>query len=147
MLVSLLVFSICTYCIWSLACLEINMRKARAFKVPLIRTPFGANNYIWVILQPIVWHVLNRLSIPWSSCPDFIRFSHRNWHFLEKSNPTACFGPVWALVSPAGMSLHFSDPDAIEEIYSRWRDFVRPIHKYRKLLPRSSIVVHLSHLY
>lgn len=126
------------YILWSLACLEVNVRKARVLGVPVVRVPFGGDSLMWLIFQPLLWAVLDRTPIPWASYPDFIRFSRRNWHFLEKSKPTARFGTVWALVSPTSISLHFSDPDDIEEIYSRWRNFVRPVHKYRKLIPVST---------
>ncbi|EFY87051.1 cytochrome P450, putative [Metarhizium acridum CQMa 102] len=101
--------------------------------IPIVRIPFGVNNYTWVILQPFVWNLLNCLPLPWSSYPDFVRYSHRSWHFLEKSRPNTALGPVWALVSPEEISLHFADPDIIGEIFARWRDFVRPVQKYRML--------------
>lgn len=122
------------YLVWSFVRLEANVHKARALRVPVVRIPFGGDNHIWLILQPLLWAILDCTPIRWTSYPDFIRFSRRNWHFLEKSKPTERFGTVWALVSPTSISLHFSDPNDIEEIYSRWRSFVRPVHKYRKLL-------------
>lgn len=136
MIASLLFSSTLLYIAWTLVCLECNVRQARALDVPVVRIPFGVNNYIWVIFQPFVWRTLEYLPIQWSSYPDFVRYSHRNWHFLEKSRPTATLGPAWALVSPEGISLHFADPDIIDDIFSRWRDFVRPIQKYRKLGPQ-----------
>lgn len=130
----LLASCLLAYVAWSAVCLEINVRKARALKIPIVRIPFSMNNNVWMVVQPLVWKVLKRLlpSIPWSCYPDFVRFSHRNLNFLEKSRPGALFGPVWALVSPGGIHMHFSDPDAIQDILSRWRDFVRPIYKYRR---------------
>ena len=127
-----LLSSAAAYLLWTLVCLEANVRKARAIGVPVVRIPFGVNNYAWVIFQPFVWQLLAWLPVAWSSYPDFVRYSHRNWHFLEKSHPTASLGPAWALVSPEGISLHFADPDVIDAIFTRWRDFVRPVQKYRK---------------
>ncbi|KAI0394224.1 putative cytochrome P450 [Xylariaceae sp. FL0594] len=119
---------------WTLVCLEANVRRARALQVPVVRIPFSADSNVWVILQPLVWAVLDYcIPMSWSSYPYSIRFSHRNWQFREKSGPTARFGPVWAIVSPAAISLHVADPDAIEEIYARWKDFIRPNHKYNML--------------
>lgn len=138
MLLSILIAAVLAYFTWDLACLELNVRTARALRVPVVRIPFGGNNYIWVIFQPLIWNILHRLPFPWDSYPNFLRFSHRNWHFLEKSQPTTAFGPVWALVSPAGISLYFSEPECIEAIYSRWRDFVRPVKNYRKSILQSS---------
>lgn len=100
--------------------------------VPAIRIPFDVNNNLWVLFQPLVWRMLAQFPMEWAAYPDFVRFSHRNWHFLEKSSPITRFGHVWALVSPGGVHLHVSDPEGIQNILLRFRDFYRPIHKYRK---------------
>lgn len=132
MIFALLLCGALTYVGWAILCLEVNVRKARALHIPIARTPFDVNGYFWVIVQPLVWKFLSFLPIPWASYPDIVRFSHRNWNFLEKSDPTKRFGPVWALVSPGGVHLYVADPDAIEDIFSLWKDFVRPLHKYRE---------------
>lgn len=126
----LLLAAAMAYLAWTVFCLERNARTARALKVPFVRIPFSVNSYAWVIVQPLVWKLLRLVPVDWRAYPDFVRYSHRNWQFLEKSRPTADLGPAWALVSPDGVTLHFADPDAIEDIFSRWRDFVRPIRKY-----------------
>lgn len=131
-IVSILFSSILTYLAWTLIRLESNVHRARALDVPIVRIPFGVNSYTWVILQPFVWNLLNFLPVPLSSYLDCVRYSHRTCHFLENSRPTATLRPVWALVSPEEMSLHIADPDMIGEIFARWRDFVRPVQKYRK---------------
>lgn len=143
MLASLLLGVISAYIVWNLVRLELNVRKARALNVPVIRIPFHLNNYVWVITQPVLWAVLARLPVSWSSYPDFVRFSHRNWHFLEKSSPTARFGPAWVLVSPGGIHLHISDADANHAICLRWREFVRPVRMYSEY-PTRSYAVHVS---
>lgn len=120
------------YTAWCLFCLERNVRVARKMRVVAVRIPIDVNNNFWVMLQPLVWQLLALLPIAWRTYPDFVRFSHRNWHFLEKSSPNARFGPVWALVSPGGVHLHVSDPEAIQAIFSRWRAFFRPVYKYRE---------------
>lgn len=112
--------------------LELNVRKARNLKVPIARIPFGLNNQLWAIFQPLVWAVLAYLPFPWSSYPNIVRFSHRNWNFQEKSWPALHIGPIWALVSPGGIHVQVSDPDAIHDICMRWREFVRPVQFYRK---------------
>ena len=111
-------------------CLETNVRKARLLGVHVVRTPFDVNGHAWLVLHPLVWKLLACIPVSWSSYPDNIRFSHRNWNFLEKSRPTSQFGPVWALVWPGGVHPYISNPDAIEDVLSRSREFVRPVQKY-----------------
>lgn len=139
MIFSLILGMALIYIGWTLRCLEANVRKARALGVPVVRTPFDVNGHLWVVVQPLVWKFLACIPIPWNSYPDIVRFSHRNWNFLEKSRPAARFGPVWALVSPGGVHLYFADAVAVQDIFSRWREFVRPVHKYGEYLPYHSI--------
>lgn len=123
------------YLIWNGICLEFNVRKARALNIHVIRIPFDVNNYAWVFAQPLLWRILAYAPIAWSSYPDCVRFSHRNWHFLEKDNPAKRFGSVWATVSSAGIHLYVADADSIQDVCSRWRDFVRPVEMYRRVVP------------
>jgi hypothetical protein len=130
--VGLIAAALLGYIAWGVFCLEANTRAARKLQIPTVRIPFDVNSNGWLIVQPFVWYLLAQLPIGWDAYPDFVRFSHRNWHFLEKSSPTTRFGRVWALVTPAGIHLHVSDPEAIQNIFTRWRGFSRPIHKYRE---------------
>lgn len=130
MIIQFLFGLVLAYFLWSLICLEINVRKARSLNVPYVRLPIDSNNIPWTIFQPYVWNILDRLSIKWSSYPDFIRYSRRGWHFADKSETHVRLGPVWALVTPATIYVHIAEPDAINEMFTRRRDFVRPIKEY-----------------
>lgn len=121
------------YFTWSVICLEINVRKARAMGVPSIRVPIDFLNMPWMTLQPLVWSITDRLPIPWSSYPDCVRFSRRGWHFADKSHTHVRLGPVFALVTPGAVYLHFVDAEAISDMFSRREDFVRPIKEYKLL--------------
>ncbi|RYP60463.1 hypothetical protein DL771_010512 [Monosporascus sp. 5C6A] len=133
MIVQLFLGSVLAYLLWNIICLEINARKARGLKVPFVRLPIDSNNVPWTIVQPHVWNILDRLPIKWSSYPDFVRYSRRGWHFADKSETHIRLGPVWALVTPVAIYLHFADPEAIHEIFTRRTDFVRPIKEYKLL--------------
>ncbi|KAK3317335.1 putative cytochrome P450 [Cercophora scortea] len=135
MILSLTLALTAAYIAWNAIRLELNVCRARALKVPIVRIPFDVNNNVWVIIQPLVWKLLARLlpNTPWSSYPDVVRFSHRNWYFTEKSDTAERFGRVWALVSPGNVHLQVSDPDVIRDMCSRWRDFSRPVQIYKML--------------
>ncbi|RYP44229.1 hypothetical protein DL768_009293 [Monosporascus sp. mg162] len=133
MIVQLFLGSVLVYLLWSIVCLEINAGRARGLKVPFVRLPIDSNNVPWTIIQPHVWNILDRLPIKWSSYPDFVRYSRRGWHFADKSETHVLLGPVWALVTPVAIYLHFADPEAIHEIFARRTDFVRPIKEYKLL--------------
>src|SRR2546423_1357059 len=88
------------YSIWSVVCLEANVRKARALGLPVARLPVDANNVFWILFQPHFYSLLDRLPIRWLSYPSFVRFSRRGWYFAERANAHLQLGPIWALVSP-----------------------------------------------
>lgn len=122
----LLLGCVLAYTVWSFACLEAHVRKARGFNVPVVRLPIDSNNVFWIILQPHVWKILDRLPFAWFSYPRFVRFSRRGWYFAERARAHEELGPVWALVSPLAINLHFADPDTIRDIVTRRGDFQRP---------------------
>ncbi|KAI0968467.1 cytochrome P450 [Xylaria arbuscula] len=121
------------YIIWTIACLEANVRKARPLTVPIVRLPIDSNNVLWILLQSHVWKVLDRLPIHWSSYPRFVRLSRREWFFAERATIHEQIGPVWALVSPVAVNIHFADPDTIRDIVTRRGDFQRPIAELKLL--------------
>ncbi|KAJ0123287.1 hypothetical protein J7T55_011752 [Diaporthe amygdali] len=130
MFVKLVLGSALAYVFWSLWCMEVNARKARALKVPFVRLPVDVTNVFWLVLQRHVWAVVDRLPFQWSAYPDFVRFSRRDWQFREKSDPAVRLGPVWALVTPVTIYLRFTDPEAIKEIFARPSEFIRPVKEY-----------------
>ncbi|KAH8891773.1 cytochrome P450 [Thozetella sp. PMI_491] len=121
------------YGLWTVYCLESNVRRARALGVPIVRCPVDHNNLGWMIIQPFVWKVVDALPIQWKSLPISIRITRRGWHFMEKSDLHVQMGPVWAMVTPVIILLHFADPAAISEIMTRRKDFNRPIKEYKLL--------------
>lgn len=130
MLLELLLGLVLGYLGWSWICLERNVRTARRIGVPVVRLPIDSNNVPWTIVQPHVWRLVDRLPVSWADYPDFVRYARRGWHFADKSETHVRLGPVWALVTPVTIYLHFADPDAINEIFARRTDFVRPVKEY-----------------
>ncbi|KAF2993645.1 hypothetical protein E8E14_000795 [Neopestalotiopsis sp. 37M] len=114
------------YSAWSFVCLEANVRKARALGLPVVRLPIDANNVFWILLQPHVWKILDRLPFNWSSYPRFVRYSRRGWYVPARAEAHVYLGPIWALVSPISINVHVADPDAIQDIVTRRGDFQRP---------------------
>lgn len=124
------------YTVWTIVCLEANVRKARSFNVPIVRLPIDSNNVFWILLQPYVWKILDRLPFNWSTYSRFLRYSRRGWYFAERADAHVHLGPVWALVSPMAINIHFADPETIRDIVTRRGDFQRPTKELSKLVTR-----------
>lgn len=117
------------YLTWSLVAMEINYKKASAMRIPLVRLPVDPMNIFWLIVEPTLWRLLDRLHIDWGA---FGRYSRRGWHFHDKAESHLLYGPVWALVTPCDIYVYIADPDAIHDIFSRREDFLRPSKLYSK---------------
>jgi hypothetical protein len=104
------------YLIWSLIAMEINYWRASSMGIPLVRLPVDPMNIAWLILEPRLWRLLDRLPFDWGT---FGRYSRRGWHFHDKAESHLHFGPAWALVTP-------------HDIFIRRGDFLRPSKMYSK---------------
>ena len=109
--------------------LAVNVHRARAMKVPLIVVPVSPMNTLWIVFEPLVFRILDRLRFRLGS---FGRYGRRGWHFHDKAASHVELGDAWALVTPRETFLHVCNPEAINEVFARRQDFVRPIQLYSK---------------
>lgn len=130
MILEILVTSVLGYLLWSLIAMEINYKRATAMGIPLVRLPVDPMNLAWLVIEPSLWRVLDKIPIDWGT---FGRYSRRGWHFHDKAFSHLKYGPVWALVTPCDIYIYFADPDAIHDIFTRRGDFLRPSKMYSKL--------------
>lgn len=118
------------YLAWSLVAMEFNYRRASSMGIPLVRLPIDPLNIPWLILEPPLWRLLDRLPFSWGN---FRRYSRRGWHFHDKAESHLHYGPIWALVTPRDIYVYVADPDAIHDIFLRRGDFLRPSKMYSML--------------
>lgn len=107
-----------------------NFRRAQAMGVPLIAVPVSPMNVLWIVIEPLVFRILD--SLPFS-VGSFGHYGRRGWHFHDKAASHVKLGDAFALVTPRETFLHICDPDAINDIFARRLDFVRPVQLYSKL--------------
>ena len=127
MILQILVSVALGYLGWSLVCMEINYRRASSMGIPLVRLMIDVNNLPWMILEPYLWPLLDRLPINWGS---FGLYSRRGYHFADKADSHLRYGPIWALVTPVDVYIHVADPDAVNEVFNRRTHFLRPSKMY-----------------
>lgn len=130
MLFALVFASLVAYVLWTWVCLERNVRRASSMGVPIVRLPIDSHNVLWQVVEANLWTITDALPIPWLSYPESIRFMRRGWHFFEKAGAHERYGPIWVLVSGASINVHVSDPNAVRDVLTRRRDFVRVVKNY-----------------
>lgn len=106
-----------------------NVRRARSMNVPLVVVPISPMNILWIVFEPLVFKFLDSLRFQFGS---FSRYGRRGWHFHDKAATHVEMGDAWALVTPRETFLHICNPEAINEIFARRQDFIRPAQLYRE---------------
>lgn len=117
------------YVTWSFVAMELNVRRASSMGIPIVRLPIDPLNIPWIIIEPYVWRVLDRIPVDWGT---FGRYSRRGWHFYDKAGSHLRYGPAWALATPRDVYVYVADPTAIVDIFHRRGDFLRPSKIYSK---------------
>jgi hypothetical protein len=141
MLVQLLLGLGAAYLIWSLVAMEINYRRASSMGIPLVRLPIDPMNIPWVVLEPSLWRLLDRLPFSWGT---FGHYSRRGWHFHDKAESHLHYGLAWALVTPRDVYVYVADLGAIHDIFVRRGDFLRPSKMYSKCFASSGSGIDLN---
>lgn len=127
MIIYYLVAGFAVYFAWTVLALERNHKRARPMNIPLVRLPIDPMNILWVVLEPHLLAVVDKLPF---SFGNFGKYSRRGWFFADKAGSHLRYGPVWALVTPRDIYVYVADPGAVHEIFTRREDFLRPSKMY-----------------
>lgn len=129
MIVLALSFLATGWILWSMIAMELNMRRASAMNIPLIRLYIEPQNTLWMIIEPHLWPWLDKLPLNWGT---FGRYSRRGWFFADKGESHRRYGPVFALVTPRSIYVYVAQAEATNEMFQRRADFVRPVEQYSR---------------
>lgn len=124
MILQLLLGLAVAWLLYSRMALAKNLRRAQAIDFPLLTVPVSPMNVFWIEIEPLVFRIID--SLPFS-LGTFGRYGRRGWHFLDKAASHLELGDSFALVTRRETFLHICDPDAINDVFARRQDFVRPI--------------------
>lgn len=113
--------------LYNASSLMLNIRRARTMNVPIVVVPISPTNVLWIIVEPLFFRVLDALPLPRGN---FSRYGRRGWHFYEKASSHMELGDAWALVTTRETFLHICDPEAINDVFARRQDFIRPVQFY-----------------
>lgn len=115
---------------WSMVMMEINYRRASAMGIPVVRLCIDSQNLLWMVLEPHVWPLLDKLPFSFGS---FGRYARRGGFCLDRGDCHRRYGPIWALASPREITVIVAEAEAIHNIFQRRTDFVRPSIMYSTL--------------
>lgn len=110
---------------------SLNRRSAERTGLPFVSSPFNPVNPLWMLSQKFL--------IPFSSylafgIGGFTRYNWLGWCYLDKYRLRSELGDAFMHVNPIMTQLFLANPDAIENGFSRRRDFQKAVHMYREFL-------------
>lgn len=107
--------------------LATNHNNALKTGLPFVMSPVDPMHPLWVISQKMFLPLLKRLPFGLGA---FTRYSVRGWVYYDKYKMHAELGDAWINVTPGENMLFIADPDAANDVFSRRKDFVKPIRLY-----------------
>ena len=117
--------------LYALNKLLINYNAARSTGLPVIVLPFDCGNPLWLIIDRKIVQLVQ--CIPFCS-GTFTRFNWRGWEILDRFRAHQQLGDAIFFVTPGKNYLQICDADAVQEIFQRRADFVRPPESTGKVL-------------
>ena len=112
------------WCLYNFLLLARNYRQALQLKVPLIWTIVSPDNPIWIALQTAFPGFFGRLPFNTFTATKHCRLG---WEFHDRYKTHQRLGDIWMLVTPYRCWLYVGEAQAAYSIFSRGRDFGRPI--------------------
>ena len=109
---------------WTAYRLIRNRKQALELKVPIVYAPISSDNPLWIAFQnafPFVFNI-----IPFNDI-DFLRYCRLGWEFHDRSKTHKGLGDTFVLVTPDKNWLYVAEAEAAYDIFSRGRDFGRPV--------------------
>lgn len=112
------------WALYNAYCLLLNYRRASSLHLPVICVLVSPENPIWIALQTGASFVFRRL--PFEAFP-VTRYSRLGWEFHDRYKTYERVGELWVLVTPNRNWLYVAQAEAAYEIFTRGRDFGRPV--------------------
>ncbi|KAF4626589.1 hypothetical protein G7Y89_g11573 [Cudoniella acicularis] len=106
------------YFIW------VNYSKVVNLGLPIVIAPITPDNPLWIAVQTAFGSILRHFPF---SATSFTRHCRLGWEFHDRFQTHLRLGDAWILVTPVRNWLYVANAEAITDIFSRGRDFTRPV--------------------
>lgn len=65
----------------------------------------------------------------------FTRYCRWGFEFPDKAKTYQELGGAWIMCTPKKNWVYLCDADAVDDVFTRRNDFIRPLHVYGRFLP------------
>lgn len=105
-------------------CLFSNYVKASKLGVPIVACAVSPGNPLWIAFQTALGSILCYLPFDAIS---LTRYCRLGWEFHDRYRTHLRLGDAFMLVTPARNWLYLANAQTVSDIFSRSRDFKRPV--------------------
>ena len=117
---------------WSLISILLNYKAARKIGFPVIISPVASLNPIWILTWRTFPSVLSLRHLPlglgkWARC------TYMGWPFDDKDALHKELGPIFTIVTPAGLEVTVADPHVTNAVFAKRKEFIKPAVMYDQL--------------
>lgn len=104
--------------------------------IPMVISPLSNANPLWKALSPWLMPMLKRLR---PVLGNWTRHGYNGWTFEDKYRMHSELGDVFIHIGPCGISVILADPQVVQDVVGRRRDFPKPVHRYSSSFLRKNI--------
>ncbi|PYH85407.1 putative cytochrome P450 [Aspergillus uvarum CBS 121591] len=116
--------------LYSLKGLIQNIKSVRKLNIPYHVLPASPVNPLWIVLEPVIYFILDRLPFEFGRVRHYGR---RSWQFGDRAQSHLRMGDAWALATSSEVFVYVCDAEAITQIINRRAVFTRPVELYKTL--------------
>ena len=123
------------WCIYNAYCFILNYHRAPQLNIPLVCVPISPDNPLWIALQTSFSSVFKHVPFDYFSVT---RYCQLGWEFHDRYKTHQRLGDAWILVTPDKNWFYTSHAEAACEIFSRSREFGRPVWMIGRIIDYST---------
>lgn len=113
-----------SFLLYNVYSLYLNYKNASALGLPRVVSPITPDNPLWIAFQTIFKTIIRRFPFGAFS---FTKHTRLGWEFHDRFHTHVRLGDAWVLVTPTRNWVFVANAEAVTDIFSRGRDFVRPV--------------------
>ncbi|OJK03599.1 hypothetical protein ASPACDRAFT_49716 [Aspergillus aculeatus ATCC 16872] len=146
MLLTVLCTAPLAWTLYSLGGLVQNVGRARRLGIPYHVLPASPVNPLWIVLEPVIFFILDRLPFQVGRVSHYGR---RSWQFADRAQSHLRMGDAWALATPSEVFVYVAIPrpllrsyPVVRTLYAQWSSIVR---RRRPSLPPKGMSLTYTH--
>lgn len=125
---SAILLPVLIYLLWLTHALYKNYVKACTLNVPVIISPIAPNNPLWIFIHQYLKPYLKSSPL---DITGFTRYIYYGWAYDDKYRTHEKLGPAFVVVNPSTVELYIANGEAIDSIFTRAKDFPKPVALYK----------------